>query len=140
MRTARAPTTALSGKNISEDSLATSMAILAAPYAVLQPDSFDDPGPSVPALEGLGSEDAEKTDKAMELDEAASVFGSLALECALTISFLMNSIGDLGVGGGLFIGVVDGGDFPRKRRMVDTKTQYRRRLPRCAGGRTKPDV
>jgi len=97
------------------------MAILAAPYAILQPDSFDDPGSSVPALEGLGSEDAEKTDKAMELDEAASVFGSLALECALTISFLMNSIGDLGVGGGLFVGVAGDEDFLRKWGMLDDK-------------------
>ena len=44
MRTERAPTTALSGKNMSEDSLAMSMAIFAASYAVPQPDSVDDPG------------------------------------------------------------------------------------------------
>ena len=44
MKTERAPTTALRGKNISEDALAKSMAIFAAPYAVSQPDSLDDPG------------------------------------------------------------------------------------------------
>ena len=43
MRTERAPTTALRGKNISEDALAISMAIFAASYAVLQCDSLDDP-------------------------------------------------------------------------------------------------
>ena len=44
MRTERAPTTALSGKNISDDALAISTAILAVPYAVFQTDSLDDPG------------------------------------------------------------------------------------------------
>ena len=44
MKTERAPTTALRGKNISEDALAKSMAIFAAPYAVSQPDPLDDPG------------------------------------------------------------------------------------------------
>ena len=43
MRTERAPTTALRGKNISEDALAISMAIFAASYAVPQCDSLDDP-------------------------------------------------------------------------------------------------
>ena len=73
MRTASAPTTALSGKSISEDSLATSTAILAAPYAVLQPDSLDDSGSSLPASEG--SQGKGCIDKAIELDEAASAPG-----------------------------------------------------------------
>ena len=141
MRTARAPTTALSGRNISEDSLATSTAILAAPYAVLQPDSFDDPGSSVPAPKGSGSEVGEQRDKTIALDEAASTFGSLDLECVLTASFVMNSIGDLGVDGGLFIGVADDGDFPRKWRMVDDRmTQYRRRPTQCPGHGRNLDV
>ena len=118
------------------------MAILAAPYAILQPDSFDDPGSSVPAPEGSGpgSKDEEQRDKAITLDEATSAFGSLALECVLTASFLMNSIGDLGVDGGLFIGFADDGDFSRKRRMVDTKTQYRRHPPNVRRAWTKPDM
>ena len=111
MRTARAPTTALSGKNISEDSLATSTAILAAPYAVLQRDSLDDPGSSGAVSEG--SQDGEPIDNAMTLDEAASTPGSfLALGWIVASSF-MNSIDDVGVGGWLLIGVVDE-DFLRK--------------------------
>ena len=43
MRIERVPTTALRGKNISDDSLTISIAIFAAAYAVLQHDSFDDP-------------------------------------------------------------------------------------------------
>ena len=128
MRTARAPTTALSGKNISEDSLAISTAILAAPYAVLQADSWDDPSPSEPVSEG--SQDAEPIDEAMELDEATSAFGLLVLEWVRTTSFFLNSIGNVGTGGtGLSVGVADGEAFRRKRGMVDGRTtKCRRRL------------
>ena len=92
MRTASAPTTALSGKNISEDSLAISTAILAAPYAVLQPDSSDDSGSSLPMSEG--SQDEGPIDKAIELDEAASAPGFLSLERAVR-TFLMKLV-DIG--------------------------------------------
>ena len=102
MRTESAPTTALSGKNKSEDSLVISTAILAVPYAILQPESFDDPGSS--GVVSKGSQDGEQIDKAMEPDEAASVLGCLALELLLTTSFFIHSIGGVGVGagGGLF--------------------------------------
>ena len=53
-------------------------------------------------------------DKAIELDEAASALGFLALEWILTTSLFMNSFDDVGVGGGLFIGVADDEDFFRK--------------------------
>ena len=130
MRTARAPTTALSGKNISEDSLAISTAILAAPYAVLQPDSSD-----VPASSGSeGSQDGEPIDNAMALDEATSALGSLALEWAATSSFFVNSIGSVGAGGWLSVGVADDEEFFQKYCMVDGRpTECRRRIPRCYG-------
>ena len=48
-------------------------------YAVLQPDSSDDPTPLVPKSEG--SQGGEPIAKAMEPDEAASALGFLALEC-----------------------------------------------------------
>ena len=86
---------------MSEDSLATSTAILAAPYAVLQPDSLDDSGSSLPTSEG--TQDEENIDKAIELDEAASAPGFLALEWALTTSFLMKLVGV----GGRSVGLVD---------------------------------
>ena len=88
MRTDRAPTTALSGKNMSEDSLAISTAIFAAPYAVLQPDSLDDPGSSAPVLEESGG--GEPIAKAMEPDEATSALGLFDLERILATSFVMN--------------------------------------------------
>ena len=106
MRTARAPTTALSGKNISEDALAISTAILAVPYAVFQPDSLHDPTSSEPISEG--SEDGEPIDETIELDETASTFRSLALALVPTASFFM------GAGGGLFVGVADEEAFHRK--------------------------
>ena len=105
MRTVRAPTTALSGKNISEDSFAISTAILAAPYTVLQPDSLDDPALSEPV--SRGSEDGEPIDETTELDEETSAFRRLVLEWVLTTSFFTGLIGDVGVGGTLFVGVPD---------------------------------
>jgi len=73
MRTASAPTTALSGGNISEDSLAISTAILAIPYAVLQTDSFD--GSVSLSAVSERSRGMEAIDNAMVLDEAASALG-----------------------------------------------------------------
>jgi hypothetical protein len=128
MRTTSAPTTALSGRNISEDSLAISTAILAAPYAVFQPDSLEDPG-SLGAVSER-SQEGEPIDKAIALDETASVLGSLVLENVRTTSFFMNSIGDVGVGGGLFIGVADDEGFPHGWCMVGNRTRCRRHLPR----------
>ena len=114
MRTASAPTTALSGKNMSEDSLVTSTTILAAPYAVLQPNSLEDSESSLPTSKG--SQGEEHIDNAIELDEAASAPGSFALEWALTTSFLGKLVGV----GGRSIGVVDG-DFLRKRCMAGSR-------------------
>ena len=113
MRTNRTPKTALRGVHKSEHSLVISRAIFAAPYAVLQPDSGDSGSP-VPIPER--SKGGEPIDQAIALDEAASAPGFLALECALTISFFMNSTDDVGVGGGLFFD--DEVSF-RKRSMVD---------------------
>ena len=67
MRTERAPTTALRGKSISDDSLAISTAILAAPYAVFQPDSFDDPG--LLGGVGVGMREKEATDDVIPPEE-----------------------------------------------------------------------
>jgi hypothetical protein len=122
MRTERAPTTALSGKHISEDSLAISTAIFAAPYAVLQPDSLDDPGSSSAVSEGL--EDGEAIDNARALDEAASVLGFLAWGWVVASScFMCSTIGDVGVGGGLFVGVAGDEDgFLRNRGMEELAT------------------
>jgi len=119
MRTARAPATALSGKNISEDSLAISTAILAAPYAVTQPDSLGSPGSSgaIPKE----PQDGEPIDRAMTLDEAASTLGSLARGYIAASSCFMKSTGNVGVVGRLFVGVADEG-FLRKWCMVDGGT------------------
>ena len=111
MRMASAPTTALSGKNISEDSLAISTAILAAPYAVIQPDSFDDPGSLSAASER--SQEGEAIDNAMALDEATSALESLTRGWVFVSSLFTHSTGDVGVGGKLFVGVADEG-FLRK--------------------------
>ena len=92
---------------MSEVSLATATAILAAPYAVLQPDSSEDSESSLQTSEE--SQGGEHIDNAIELDEAARIPGLLALEWALTTSFLMKFVGV----GGQSIGVVDE-DFLRK--------------------------
>ena len=105
MRTARAPTTALSGKNISDDSLAISTAILAAPYAVLQPESFDGPG-SLNAVSEM-SQEGEAIENAMALDEATSALGSLTWGWIVASSFVMYSTGDVGGDGRLSAGVAD---------------------------------
>jgi len=108
MRTAKAPTTALSGKNISDDSFAISTAILAPAYAVLQPDCLDDPSsPGAKSGESEESLGGEPMDNAMTLDEAASTLGSLARGYIMASSFFINSTGDVGVGGRVFAGVVD---------------------------------
>lgn len=66
-----APTTAFRGRNISEDSLVISTAILAAAYAVRQPESL--PRPASPS-EGVPQvlPNAEPIERAMEADETAS--------------------------------------------------------------------
>ena len=107
MRTERAPTTAVSGKNKSEDALAISTAILAAPYAVFHADSPDDPGSLIGV--SMGSEDGEAIDRAIALDEAASNLVSLARAC-----FMYFMTGNVGVGGGLSVGVTADEDFFRK--------------------------
>jgi len=128
MRTASAPTTALSGKNISEDSLAISTAILAAPYAVLQLFSFNDPG-SLSAVSER-SQEREGTDNAMALDEAASALGSLTRGWIVVSSFFARSTGDVDVDGRVFVGVVDGG-FILKRGIAEQRTTTCKNPP-CA--------
>lgn len=129
MRTARAPTIALSGRNISEDSFAISTAILAPAYAVFQPDSPDDPG-SFGAV-SKGSQDGEPIDNAMTPDEAASILGSLVRRgWIVASSFFMSS---MGVGGRPVVGVADG-DFLRKWCMVGGETtRCRTPLPPLGG-------
>ena len=113
MKTESAPTTALSGKNISDDALAISTVILAAPYAVFQTDCLDDPG-SLSAL-SVGSQDGEAMARAMALDEAARALRSLARGWnVVSSSFMYSTIGDVGVGCGPFVGVADDKDFFRK--------------------------
>ena len=114
MRTASAPTTALSGKNISEDSFTISTAILAAPYAVLQPDSLDDPGSSNPVFER--SQDGEPIGELIEVGGGASAFGSMAWEMA---SFFMGSNGAVG---GLFLAILNDGVFLRQWCMTGDGT------------------
>ena len=113
MRTESAPTTALSGKNISDDALAISTAILAAPYAVFQTDSLDDPGSS--GTVSVGSQAEEAMARAKALEAAASALRSLTLGCNVASSCLMYcEIGLVGVGGGVFVRVADDEDFFRK--------------------------
>jgi hypothetical protein len=118
IRTWRAAMTAFSGGSISVESLAISTAIFAAPYAILQVDSLDDPDPSRAVSEAL--HDGEAIAKAIALDEALSALRSLVLGWNVASSFFMYSkIG--GVGGGLFVGV-DGDDgFLRKGRMIGAR-------------------
>lgn len=107
MRTERATITPFSGGSRSEESFAMSMAIFAAPYAAFQTDSLDDPG-SLGAI-SVGSQDGEAIDRAMALDRAASALRSLFLGWNFASSCLMYSaMGGAGMGGGLFVGVVEG--------------------------------
>ena len=71
-----APATAFRGGNISEDSLATSTAILAAPYAVFQAESFSGTTPPSPGASWI-SENAEPMVRAMAVVEAARTLGFL---------------------------------------------------------------
>ena len=112
MRTERAPTTALSGRIISEEALAISTAILAAPYAAFQADSLDDPG-SLSAV-SVGSHEGETTERPMLLGEAASVLLSLTRGWDATSSFTYFTIDGVGVGGGPLVGVAGDEDFFRK--------------------------
>ena len=122
MRTDSAPTTALRGKNISEDSFAISTANLAAPYAVLQPDSLDDPGSSKLVFER--SREGGPVGKLTEVGGGASAFGFMALEMA---SFLMGSNEAVG---GLFLVIFDDGVFFRKWCMTGSgKIKGKRHLP-----------
>jgi hypothetical protein len=61
----------------------------------------------------------------MALDEAASALRSLARGWNVASScFMYSTIGGVGVGGGLLVGVADDEDFFRKRRMhVDCPKQ-----------------
>lgn len=105
--------TALTGGNISDDSLAISTAILAAPYAVLQPDSLDDSGSFIAV--SAGSEVGDAIDRAMALEEAASALRPFARGWnAASSCFRYSTIDDIGVSGGLFVGVADGEDIFRK--------------------------
>ena len=91
MRTEIAPTTALSGGNISTDSLAISTVILAAAYAVLQRDSLDVSDWSTPVSEGPW--DGEPMAVAMEVERAASAPRFFALAFGLVLTASLRSVG-----------------------------------------------
>ena len=97
------------------------MAIFAAPYAVFQADSLDDPGSLGAML--LGSQDAETIDNAIALVEAASALLSPTLGWNVPSSLLMYSAGGVGVEGWLFVGVDEVEVFFRKRRIMDAGIQ-----------------
>ena len=110
-----APTTALSGGNISEDSLAISTAILAALYAVCQPVSF--PRIVAPSLDvSPVSWSTEPRERAKAVDVAASALESLRDPRSLT-----SLAGGVRVRGG--VGTSAGGFDLRRRRIskVDGK-------------------
>ena len=109
--------TAFSGGSKSEESFAMSTAIFAVPYAAFQADSLYDPG-SLDAP-SVGSQDGEAIDSAIALVEAASALRSLVRGWNVASScFMYSTIGGVVVPGGLFVGVVGGEFFFRKRRMV----------------------
>ena len=110
--------TALSGGSRSEESFAISTAILATPYAAFQTDSLDDPGSlGAISVRPLGGEAIER---ATALDEAAIARRSLARGWSVASScFMYSAIDDVGVVGGLFVGMTVGEDFFRKLCMVD---------------------
>ena len=121
MRTESAPTTALRGKNISEDALAKSMAIFAASYAVPQCDSLDDPGSS--GAVSAGSQGGGAKDKAIAFVDAASTLRSLTGgRIAVWPCLSGSTVGGAGVGGGVFVGLADDEAFFRMRRIVGAKT------------------
>ena len=120
MRAERAAVTALSGGSISEESFAISTAIFAAPYAALQADSLDEPGSS--GAVSVELQDGKPIDSATALEVAASALWSLAWGWNVASPWFMHStIGDVGVGGGLFVGVAERKNLSRKLRMVDTR-------------------
>ena len=84
-----APTTAFNGGHKSEDSLAISTAILATPYAVCQ--SVPLSWTVVPEISPI-VENGEPMERAIAVDEAASVLGSLR-----AVNFCSRSAGDGGV-------------------------------------------
>ena len=90
IKTDTAPNTALSGGNISEDSLAISTAILAAAYAVCQPAPL--PWPMVSLGVPWPLLNAELMERAMEADEIASALGSFR-----DVSFRISPAGNVGV-------------------------------------------
>ena len=105
--------TALSGGSRSEESFAISTAILATPYAAFQTDSLDDPG-SLGAM-SVGPLGGEAIDRATALEEAAIALRSLAWGWNVASScFMCSTMGDVGVGGGLFVGVAADEDLFRK--------------------------
>jgi hypothetical protein len=101
-----APNTAFRGGNISEDSLATSTAILAAAYAVCQPESLPRPSTDMPRV----LLDEEPMERAMEADERASV-----LDFLLDASFRTKFSGNVGAEAEISPDDLD----PRRRRIVN---------------------
>lgn len=116
--------TALSGGSISDESLAISTAIFAAPYADLQADSLVDPGLS--GTRSVGSEDGRVVDDGVAPNEAAS---PPLLTWGLGVAepfFTFFAAGGGGVGDGLCGGFVDDEGFFLKRGMVNARTKSRR--------------
>ena len=129
MRTESAPTTALRGKHISEDALATSRAIFAASYAVVQRDCLDDPRSS--RVISVTSQDGEPMDKAIALVDAARAPRALTWGwIVVRPCFMCSKIGGVGAGGEPFVCLSDDEGSARKRRIVDARTA--KRLSPCS--------
>ena len=111
--------TALSGRSISEDSLAISTAILAAPYAVCQPVSFS--RTITPSL-GVSwvSCGAEPREIATAVDVAASALGSL--RDAKSFTSFVGGVGGVGVE------ISAGGFDLRKRRITKANGEINSRI------------
>lgn len=93
--------TILSGGHTSPVSFAKSIAIFAAPYAILQADSLDGPGSL--SVVPVGSQDGEVIDRAVALDGAAGALWSLSRGSILANPCFMYSVSDgMGENGGLF--------------------------------------
>ena len=106
---------------MSEDSLAISMAIFAASYAVPQCDSLDDPG-SLRAV-SMGSQGGETMGEGITLVDGASALGSSTWGWVVVRPCSMGSTTRrVGVHDGLSFGLIDDEAFFRKRCIANART------------------
>ena len=116
---------------MSEDSLAISMAIFAASYAVPQCDSLDDPG-SLRAV-FVGSQGGEIMGEGITLVGGASTLGTSIWGWVVVRPCSTGSTTrGVGVRDGLFFGLTDDEAFFRKRCIADARTtKWSTLLLRC---------